>query len=218
MDLPKLTGQLAVSLNTRWSSQHPSGLQLYGQHISSFKSSKCISVLSGCARSSLPHMGSSIFIAAWGIFSCSTRDLGPWPETEPGPPALRAQSLSHWTIEAVPKFMFKWFTSQRIQESTLSYPVPLLTSNCSVSWMSCPKWLTEVQSVPCVFRRWNRMQILRLRRLRQTVETACSHIPAHTHSRHQVWAHSKCEHVLGMNTPSLVLFSVFDQFCIIKSP
>ena len=55
--LPKLTGQLAVSLNTRWSSQHPSGLQLCGQHISSFKSSKCISVLLGCARSYLASHG-----------------------------------------------------------------------------------------------------------------------------------------------------------------
>ena len=41
-----------------------------------------------------------------GIFSCSMRDLVPWPGTEPGPPALGAWSLSHWTTREVPKTPF----------------------------------------------------------------------------------------------------------------
>ena len=32
-----------------------------------------------------------------GSFSCGMRDLDLWPRTEPWPPALGAQSLSHWT-------------------------------------------------------------------------------------------------------------------------
>ena len=46
---------------------------------------------------------------ACGIFSCGMRtlscgmwDLVPWPEIEPGPPALGAWSLSHWTTREVP--------------------------------------------------------------------------------------------------------------------
>ena len=33
---------------------------------------------------------------------CGMRDLGPWPGIEPGPPALRAQSLNCWTTREVP--------------------------------------------------------------------------------------------------------------------
>ena len=35
-------------------------------------------------------------------FSCSTRDLVPWPGIEPRPPASGAESLSHWTTGKVP--------------------------------------------------------------------------------------------------------------------
>ena len=44
----------------------------------------------------------------WDLFSCGMRtlswgmwDLVPWPRLEPGPPALGAQSLSHWTTREV---------------------------------------------------------------------------------------------------------------------
>ena len=46
--------------------------------------------------------------AAHGIFSCGIQTLGcgmwdlvPWPGIEPGPPALGARSLSHWTTREV---------------------------------------------------------------------------------------------------------------------
>ena len=42
-----------------------------------------------------------IYLAALGL-SCSMWDLAPWPGIEPGPPALGAQSLSHWTTREVP--------------------------------------------------------------------------------------------------------------------
>ena len=38
------------------------------------------------------------------IFSCSVWDRVPWPGTEPRPPALGAQSLSHWTTREVSRF------------------------------------------------------------------------------------------------------------------
>ena len=51
-----------------------------------------------------------ILVAVCWIFSCGTWtlscgiwDLGPWPGIEPGPPALGAWSLSHWTTREVPR-------------------------------------------------------------------------------------------------------------------
>ena len=35
--------------------------------------------------------------------SCGMWDLVPWPGIEPGPPALGAQSLSHWTTRDIPQ-------------------------------------------------------------------------------------------------------------------
>ena len=46
-----------------------------------------------------------IYLAALGL-SCSMWDLAPWPGIKPGPPALGAQSLSHWTTREVPP---SWF-------------------------------------------------------------------------------------------------------------
>ena len=38
--------------------------------------------------------------------SCGMWDLVPWLRTEPGPSALRAQSLSHWTTREVARLRF----------------------------------------------------------------------------------------------------------------
>ena len=53
--------------------------------------------------------GSSIFLVAGGIFRCGMKtlssnlwDLVPWPGIAPRPPALEAQSLSHWTTREEP--------------------------------------------------------------------------------------------------------------------
>ena len=58
-------------------------------------------------------MGSLIFVAACGIFSCgmwtlscSMWDLVPWPGIELGAPALGVQSLSHLTTREVPALPF----------------------------------------------------------------------------------------------------------------
>ena len=60
--------------------------------------------LLGCTGSWLWHSGSSIFLAARGIFSscmqtlsCSMWELVPWPGIKPWPPALGAWSLSPWS-------------------------------------------------------------------------------------------------------------------------
>ena len=42
-----------------------------------------------------------VLVAACRIFSCSMWDLVLWPGINPGPPALGAQSLSHWTTRKV---------------------------------------------------------------------------------------------------------------------
>ena len=39
-------------------------------------------------------------------FHCSMQDLVPWPVTEPRPPALGAQSLSHWTTRELPNIIY----------------------------------------------------------------------------------------------------------------
>ena len=46
-------------------------------------------------------MDLSIFIVACEIFSYDMWDLVPWSGIEPGPTALGAQSLSHWTTREV---------------------------------------------------------------------------------------------------------------------
>ena len=43
-----------------------------------------------------------LLVEACRIFSCGMWDLLPWPGIEPGPPALGARSLSHWTTREVP--------------------------------------------------------------------------------------------------------------------
>ena len=44
-----------------------------------------------------------VLVAACGIFIVARmRDLVPWPGIKPGPPALGAQSLTHWTTREVP--------------------------------------------------------------------------------------------------------------------
>ena len=40
------------------------------------------------------------------VFSCSMRNLVPWPGIEPRPPALGAQSHSHWTTREAPLTIF----------------------------------------------------------------------------------------------------------------
>ena len=59
-----------------------------------------------CAGSYLGHTWALTFVAACGIFSCGVWDLLPWPEIEPGTPALGAQSLSHWSTRKVPLCFF----------------------------------------------------------------------------------------------------------------
>ena len=45
------------------------------------------------------------YLATLGL-SCSMWDLVPWVGIEPGPPALGAQRLSHWTTREVPVSIF----------------------------------------------------------------------------------------------------------------
>ena len=59
----------------------------------------------------LHHVGSFSY-SIW-TFTCSNQDLIPRPGIEPGPPALGAPSLSHWTIREVPE-LESWVFSSRL--------------------------------------------------------------------------------------------------------
>ena len=80
----------------------------------------------GCAGSYLRHLGSLIFIVACKIFSCSLWDLVLLPGIEPWPPALGAQSLSHWTTREVPpKVLFKICMCAKSLQSCVSLCDPM---------------------------------------------------------------------------------------------
>ena len=69
--------------------------------------------LFGCTGPQLRCLGSSIFIAACGIFSYGMRvlsygmwDLVSWSGVKPGPPTLGAWTLSHWATREVPELPY----------------------------------------------------------------------------------------------------------------
>ena len=59
------------------------------------------------------------FFAALGP-SCSMWDTAPRPGIEPGPPALAAQSLSHWTTREVPRIL-TFILGKQILESAVCF-------------------------------------------------------------------------------------------------
>ena len=93
-------------------------LQCPSNYTSYFSFLKNIDLLS-CIGFQLWHAGSSVFIVAFRIFNCSMRtlnwgmwDLVPRPGIKPRPPALGAQSLSHWTTREVLKLLLKCSMAQ----------------------------------------------------------------------------------------------------------
>ena len=68
------------------------------------------------------------FSCGMWTLSCIMCDLVPWPGIEPGPPALGAWSLSHWTTREVlePRFLFLLWGKQ----TSLSLSLSLLESCC----------------------------------------------------------------------------------------
>ena len=89
--------------------------------------------LFGCTGSWLRHVGYSIVIAAWGIFSCSMGtlscgiwDLVPWPGIKPGPPALGEHFLSHWTTWEV---FFFFYISHSDRCEVILICISLMNSN-----------------------------------------------------------------------------------------
>ena len=96
--------------------------------------------LFGYAESEWQLAGSSIFVAARGIFSCGmqtlsygTYDLIPWSGMEPGSPTLGAWSLSHWTPREVPHHTL--FRYAQVQELTLISWATESLFNVSHSWL-----------------------------------------------------------------------------------
>ena len=72
-----------------------------------------------------------VLVTARGLLACHMWDLGPWPRIEPGPPALGAQSPSHWTTREVLRInIFNLSFSSKLQMDI---------SNCltdTSTWMS----------------------------------------------------------------------------------
>ena len=61
-----------------------------------------------------------VLVVTSKIFSCSKRDLIPWPGIEPGLPSLGARSLSHWTTGKVPPpFSLYFFLSRFLGHHSL---------------------------------------------------------------------------------------------------
>lgn len=54
-----------------------------------------------CAKSSLQHIGSSVFVGAWTLLLCHGI-LVPQSRIKPRSPALGARSLCHWITRKVP--------------------------------------------------------------------------------------------------------------------
>ena len=82
-----------------------------------------------------------VLFAACGISSWGMRDLVPWPEIEPGPPALGVQSLNHLTTRKVPVpvvcCLFPWgqgtlFCSLRCLEQCLVHN----SSSLVICWVN----------------------------------------------------------------------------------
>ena len=76
-----------------------------------------------------------VLVVALVIFSCNmqtlhwgVRDLVPWPGMKPGPPALGAQSLSHWTTREVPQRAFKYGSYYYFDKQLLNYTEELACS------------------------------------------------------------------------------------------
>ena len=68
--------------------------------------------------------------------SCGMWDLVPWPGMEPGPPALGARSLNHWTTREVPIFILKSsFSSPRIWVWKMLWNTEVGKSGCDVGYM-----------------------------------------------------------------------------------
>ena len=99
-------------------------------------------------------------------------DLVTWQGTEPGPPALGAQSLSHWTTREIPKCRYlkksrqldgmmvihPWFREQpifsgwRAQETTN----PFLGITCRALSFSCYFWVSVTMTTNSLaWNMWN---------------------------------------------------------------
>ena len=65
--------------------------------------------------------------------SCGMWDLVPWPEIEPGPPALGIWHLSHWTTREVP-VISSWWSSPTFHPSWLILRILYIPLFCHVPW------------------------------------------------------------------------------------
>ena len=97
--------------------------------------------------------------------SCSLGDLVPWPRIEPRPPALGAQSLSHWTTREVSHLFLKVLSVPHpsfilpLVSWWQSGPFQRETSAASPGIQAC-LWSIGSSGFPdsCFYRLWNHLQ------------------------------------------------------------
>ena len=79
---------------------------------------------------------SFIWLVAQGL-SCGMQDLVPWPGIECRPPALGAQSLSHWATAEVPNYFFLWGGSvlRVLRKEWSKAETPVLWPPHAKSWL-----------------------------------------------------------------------------------
>ena len=86
----------------------------------------------------MQRSGSSIFLAACGVFSCGMQTLScgiwnlvPLPKIKPRSPALGVWHLSHWTTREVPATLYLGFASRPQAPSRVR--VPFMSSGFPLS-------------------------------------------------------------------------------------
>ena len=91
----------------------------------------------------LRHEGS--FSCSIQTLSCGMWDLLPRPGIKPGPPALRAGSLSHWTTREVLKYLFYCGGLEPNLQYRQDMPVCVLVSYCCYKKLLQVSWLKTTQ-------------------------------------------------------------------------
>ena len=126
-----------------------------------------------------------VLVAAGRLLSCSMWDLVPRPGIKPGPPALGAWSLNHWTTREVPPFV------------SLNELMPVVYCRVANSFLSLTIWLCGLWTAAL------RMMVKQTRKYAVLVSRVC-HGPGSGEgqdSKVLLWMHARRE---GLLCPSLL--------------
>ena len=111
----------------------------------------------------LSHSMQNLFSCDMQTLISSMWDLVPWPGIEPGPAALGAWSVSHWTTREVPQLLNSWVLSSFVNSLVSFWPEywepfqPIRLTTCISLFQSAPTQSClgfadrcfEVFAIPC---------------------------------------------------------------------